>query len=293
MGQDGKAQAISASNVYLQFASKFGTWCGCNKTSDVYFYVPSLISVDQSQSSSSTSAPDYGGTNDDSGWEGLDFNTYGNTFRGELKKRISSYRTKTTTYSQCLSIGAKAAAYPQGSNTFVPIYHAAPGTTEGISGNGAMTTTVSSCNREHTWPDSRGGNLSENDPFMVRPSLKSENSSRGNNFYGVGSREWDPASCGYEGARGEAARIILYTATAYMGQLELSNNPNDSTANHTMGTLKSLLEWNATYPVSDMEKQINNYLCKSGYGRNPFVDHPEYANYIWDNAGVRTSAFNA
>lgn len=128
---------------------------------------------------------------------------------------------------------------------------------------------------------------------MVRPSLTSENSSRGNNFYGTGSREWDPASCGYEGARGEAARIILYTATAYMGQLELSNNPNDSTSNHTMGTLKSLLEWNATYPVSDMEKQINNYLCKSGYGRNPFVDHPEYANYIWDNAGIRTSAFNA
>ena len=293
VGQDGKAQAISASNVYLQFASKFGTWCGYDKKSDVYFYVPSLISVDQSQSSSSTSAPDYGGTNDDSGWEGLDFNTYGNTFRGELKKRISAYKTKTATYTECLSIGAKAASYPQGSNTFVPIYHAAPGTTEGISGNGATTTTVGSCNREHTWPKSRGGNISEKDPFMVRPSLTSENSSRGNNFYGVGSREWDPASCGYEGARGEAARIILYTATAYMGQLELSNNPNDSTANHTMGTLKSLLEWNATYPVSDMEKQINNYLCKSGYGRNPFVDHPEYANYIWDNAGVRTSAFNA
>lgn len=293
VGQDGKAQAISASNVYLQYASKFGTWCGYNKTSNVYFYVPSLISVDQSQSSSSTSAPDYSGTNDDSGWEGLDFNTYGNTFRGELKKRISAYKTKTATYSECLSIGAKAAAYPQGSNKFVPIYHAAPGTTQGISGNGAMTTTIGSCNREHTWPKSRGGNLSEKDPFMVRPSLTSENSSRGNNFYGTGSREWDPASCGYEGARGEAARIILYTATAYMGQLELSNNPNDSTANHTMGTLKSLLEWNATYPVSNMEKQINNYLCKSGYGRNPFVDHPEYANYIWDNAGIRTSAFNA
>lgn len=189
VGQDGKAQAISTSNVYLQFASKFGTWCGYNQTSNVYFYVPSLISVDQSQSSSSSSAPDYSGTDDDSGWEGLDFNTYGNTFRGELKKRISAYKTKTATYSECLSIGAKAAAYPQGSNKFVPIYHAAPGTTEGISGNGAMTTTVSSCNREHTWPKSRGGNISEKDPFMVRPSLSSENSSRGNNFYGVGSRE--------------------------------------------------------------------------------------------------------
>mgnify|MGYP001117062731 CR=1 FL=1 len=111
VGQDGKAQAISASNVYLQFASKFGTWCGYDQKSDVYFYVPSLISVDQSQSSSSSSTPDYGGTKDDSGWEGLDFNTYGNTFRGELKKRISAYKTKTATYTECLSIGAKAASY--------------------------------------------------------------------------------------------------------------------------------------------------------------------------------------
>ena len=54
-----------------------------------------------------------------------------------------------------------------------------------------------------------------------------------------------------------------------------------------MGTLKELLKWNAQYPVTEMEKQINNYLSSQGYGRNPFVDHPEYANQIWDSNGIR------
>ena len=55
-----------------------------------------------------------------------------------------------------------------------------------------------------------------------------------------------------------------------------------------MGTLKELLEWNAKYPVTAMEKQINNYLASKGYGRNPFVDHPEYANQIWNANGIRS-----
>ena len=59
-----------------------------------------------------------------------------------------------------------------------------------------------------------------------------------------------------------------------------------------MGTLKSLLEWNAKYPVTKMEKQINEYLYAEGYGRNPFVDHPEYANQIWDFNGIRTTGLN-
>ena len=41
-----------------------------------------------------------------------------------------------------------------------------------------------------------------------------------------------------------------------------------------------------------MEKQINNYLASQGYGRNPFVDHPEYANQIWDVNGIRTKGFD-
>ena len=200
-------------------------------------------------------------------------------FRNCLKELIDKKRTKTTTYKDCLAIGAKAAAYPdKNSSTFIPFYH-------GVEG----VTTTGSCNREHTWPNSRGTGKEGPgaDPFIIRPTLTSDNSSRGNYFYGVGGLEWDPASLGYEPSRGEAARVILYAATAYYDRgFSLTNNPSDATSLKTMGTLKYLIQWNKKYAPTDNEKQINEYLYSEGYGRNPFVDNPEFADYIWNENGI-------
>ncbi|MFA6852374.1 MAG: endonuclease, partial [Bacilli bacterium] len=44
-------------------------------------------------------------------------------------------------------------------------------------------TSTTGWNREHTWPNSHGGNLIENDIHMTRPTITSENGSRGNSFY--------------------------------------------------------------------------------------------------------------
>ena len=261
----------------------------------------SLLESSESDASSNVSTSGGGSS---SYWAGLDMSKIGNAFRGDLQALIKTYKTKTATYSQCLSIGASAASYPKGSSSFVPFYHASPDVTEGVSGNGVLTVSDQKlCNREHTWPNSRGSGKEGgpgNDPFITRPTLYKDNSSRGNKFYGYASTsEWDPASYGYEGARGEAARVILYAATAYYGTcgsggsskgsnpLELSNNPDESTLLHTMGTLKTLLQWNSTYAPSAIEIQVNDYLCEKGYGRNPFVDEPSYANQIWDESGVR------
>ena len=164
---------------------------------------------------------------------------------------------------------------------------------------------TTSWNKEHTWPNSRGAGKSGpgSDPHMLRPTLSSENSSRGNSFYGTGSREWDPASLGFEGARGEAARIIFYVATKYYDthstsgsskatqDLNLSNNPNDSTSKGSMGTLKYLVQWNNEYPVTQSEIRRNNYLDSAGFGRNPFIDNPDLANYIYDVNGLRTTPY--
>ena len=236
------------------------------------------------QSSSSTPSTYYSvpPVEEDSKWN-IDLSLRGAAFRNALQVIMAGKKTKTTSYSNCLSLGAKAAAYPNASSsTFVPFYH-----------DSSLTTTTGQCNREHTWPNSRGTGESGPgaDPFIIRPTLTSENSDRGNNFYGTRGKsngEWDPASCGFEGARGESARVILYAATMYYKShgLSLSNNPNDSTSKKTMGTLSTLLTWNNTYAPTPIEIQINNYLSDNGYGRNPFVDHPEYASYIWDNNGL-------
>ena len=242
--------------------------------------VTSSSSSASSSSSSSTTSSSYIPSGDTT-WN-INISLRGAEFRNALQTIMAGKRTRTTSYSNCLSLGAKAAAYPNAnSSTFVPFYH-----------DSSKVATQGECNREHTWPNSRGTGTSGPgaDPFIIRPTLTSENSDRGNNFYGTkgkANKEWDPASCGFEAARGESARVILYAATMYYKEgLSLSNNPNDSTNLKTMGTLSTLLAWNTTYAPTPIEIQINNYLSNNGYGRNPFVDHPEYASYIWNNNGL-------
>lgn len=242
--------------------------------------VVSSSSSASSSSSSSTTSSSYIPSGDTT-WN-INISLRGAEFRNALQTIMAGKRTRTTSYSNCLSLGAKAAAYPNAnSSTFVPFYH-----------DSSRLATQGECNREHTWPNSRGTgtNGPGADPFIIRPTLTSENSDRGNNFYGTKgktNKEWDPASCGFEAARGESARVILYAATMYYKEgLSLSNNPNDSTNLKTMGTLSTLLAWNTTYAPTPIEIQINNYLSSNGYGRNPFVDHPEYASYIWNNNGL-------
>ena len=211
---------------------------------------------------------------------------YGEQMMAALRNRINDLYTKTTSYTDCLSVGAKAAAYPnENSSTFIPFYHEA---------KDSEKTTTSACNREHVWPNSRGSGKSGPgaDPFIIRPTLTSENSDRGNDMYSLASEGgWDPASCGFEGARGESARVILYAAVRYSKShgLSLTNNVGDATSNKTMGKLIRLLEWNRNYEPTAMEMQINNYLAAKGYGRNPFVDNPSFADRIWDDNGIRTS----
>lgn len=54
-------------------------------------------------------------------------------------------------------------------------------------------------------------------------------------------------------------------------------------ANKEMGVLSTLLRWNDIDPPSREEKLRNERICKLyQHNRNPFVDHPEYANLIWE-----------
>lgn len=148
-------------------------------------------------------------------------------------------------------------------------------------------------NREHVWPASktvggRGNDPLEDDIHMVRPTMTDDNSDRGNNFFTYNYEAgWDPGSLGDETYRGDAARIIFYCVIAD-SRLSLVDKEYDSSANHTMGKLSDLLEWNIMYPVQNREK-VRNEAAESLQGnRNPFIDHPEYACRIWGNANNNT-----
>ena len=227
-------------------------------------------------------------------WDGLDYTLFGNAFREKLKSEISKTGSKTIAYSKNNDYLSESDKALNGETGIIPFYH----------DENQHTT---SWNKEHVWPDSRGAGKSGAgaDPQMLRPTAKSCNSARGNKFFGTGSNEYDPARCAadskngdsfplYDASRGEAARIIFYVSAKYgvLGsKFMLSNNPSDATSANTMGTLSYLIQWNNQYPVTAQEIRRNEYLDGEGFSRNPFIDNRDLANYIWDENGFRTSAY--
>jgi endonuclease I len=64
--------------------------------------------------------------------------------------------------------------------------------------------------------------------------------------------------------------------------LELNNLTNNTTAPYR-GKLSVLLQWNAQDPVDDFERNRNDVIYNNyKHNRNPFIDHPEWTNSIWN-----------
>lgn len=95
--------------------------------------------------------------------------------------------------------------------------------------------------------------------------------------------------------KGDFARIYFYMVTCYKSQLpnwpgcdQLDYRTNGYKAFSTW-SIQMLMEWHRADPVSPKERARNEAVYKSkdgnkDYGqgnRNPFVDHPELAEYIW------------
>ena len=81
--------------------------------------------------------------------------------------------------------------------------------------------------------------------------------------------------------RGDVARALFYMAVRYNGLSLVNGNPSDVTGNKIMGDLASLLTWNITDARDDFEMNRNNYIYTWQMNRNPFVDYPNLADYIF------------
>lgn len=158
-------------------------------------------------------------------------------------------------------------------------------------------------NREHVWAKSHG-NFSgirpmDGDALNLRPEDGLVNENRGNldfdNVQPNGTQDATATSCWYNQSayepgpltKGQVARILFYMATRYEGtdgemDLELVSKLNNY-PEAKFGNLTTLMEWNNQYPPSAMERQRNDRIFRIQQNRNPFVDHPEFANYIWGN----------
>ena len=166
-------------------------------------------------------------------------------------------------------------------------------------------------NREHIYPQSRGGYadgtlsipdgknvwLTTNaddilaghaDAHHLRAEDAAENTSRSNKDYGL---------TGYNGPsgtksswKGDVARSVFYMAVRYNALSVVNGDIADTVGQ--LGDLASLLTWNALDPSDDFEMNRNNYIYTWQVNRNPFIDYPELANYIWGTKAGQVWHFN-
>lgn len=85
--------------------------------------------------------------------------------------------------------------------------------------------------------------------------------------------------------KGDFARTYFYMVTCYQN---LAWTTTWQVANGTYPTLQQwaidlLLKWHRADPVSEKETARNEEVYKIQNNRNPFIDHPELAEYIWGN----------
>lgn len=165
-----------------------------------------------------------------------------------------------------------------------------------------------SWNREHIFPQSRGGfadgtstqadgidtwlptgpndlATGHADGHHIRAEDGPENSARNNRDYGSDYN----GPVGNQGSwKGDVARALFYMAVRYNGLQLVAGNPDDVSGNKVMGDLISLLSWNDSDPADDFEMHRNNVIYDWQKNRNPFIDYPDLARYVFGSLSGQT-----
>lgn len=164
-------------------------------------------------------------------------------------------------------------------------------------------------NREHSFPKSWFSNHApmNSDAFHVYPTDGKVNGMRSNFPYGEcadGTRESSHNGVqalgrlgastfpGYTGKvfepddeyKGDFARTYFYMAAAYNDKISSWNSEmlaGNAYPAFTSWAVELLLKWHRQDPVSEKERKRNDAVYAHQGNRNPFIDNPEMAEYIW------------
>lgn len=164
-------------------------------------------------------------------------------------------------------------------------------------------------NREHSFPKSWFNEASPmySDAFHIYPTDGKVNGQRSNYPYGECASGTTLASSGgvkalgrlgtstfsgYTGKvfepddeyKGDLARSYFYMAACYNSLIEDWDSPmlaSNSYPAYTTWAVNLLLKWHRQDPVSQKELDRNEVIYNHQENRNPFIDHPELAEYIW------------
>ncbi len=176
------------------------------------------------------------------------------------------------------------------------------------SDNANSASAPSALNIEHSFPKSWWGgsnNTAYKDLFNLMPSEKGINTTKsnfamgkvtgnikGNGYTKVGTGPtssgstslWEPA----DEWKGDFARDYFYMVTTY-SNLTWTSNGLDMLENNDYPTMQRwaytlLLQWAKQDPVDEIERARNDAVYKIQSNRNPFVDFPNLAEYIWGDS---------
>jgi len=174
-------------------------------------------------------------------------------------------------------------------------------------------------NREHSIPKSwwGGGTTAGTqgaDPFIVVPTDGFVNGGRSNFPFGMvgtidksysnskkgsGRSDFNYSGTVFEpddSVKGDFARIVYYAIAKYegsynwiQGEGNVCFTGNSSTDfGLTPYSIKLFSYWSELDPVSDWERSVNDKVAPIQKNRNPFIDHPEYANTLWGDCANYT-----
>jgi endonuclease I len=159
-------------------------------------------------------------------------------------------------------------------------------------------------NREHSWPQSwfNSLNVPSSDMFHIYPTDGKVNGIRSNYPYGEvataaittlnGSMLGSSATAGYNGTvfepideyKGDLARGYFYMCVRYYLEDSAWSSASNQMCNKSEiepWGLQQLLAWHHQDTVSSKEINRNNAIYQLQHNRNPFIDHPQWADSIW------------
>ncbi len=288
--------AIIASLVIV-FVMTFAFACD---VFDAHIFAP--IDVTYAQDASTSASDDYYASVES-------LTTNGSSFRSSLASLITSTHHTETVYDNkggslsLKEVFKKSDADSNKSGNILWFYSGTSVSFSGFSGDGTTGT-----NREHVWPKNSGKAFDAesgpgSDAHHLRPTNTQLNSSRSSLQFGevpqtVGNIVSENGKINYEnlcyksgnyfypgeGYRGQTARILMYMQVRWGDDEENKYNLQfvlGSGGNKTIGDIATLMKWHLEEPVCAEEITRNNYVASIQGNRNPFIDHPEYAERIY------------
>lgn len=186
-----------------------------------------------------------------------------------------------------------------------------------LSDHGSYSKECDRYNREHSVPQSWWGSGTSNqgcDIFHVLPTDGYVNNWRGNNPYGEvssanktstnGCKSGPSARAGYSGTvfepadqyKGDIARGILGAMVKWKGNWTQSEGNSTFTGTYTAAghfgltqyAVDLFMKWHREDPISRKEVDRNNGIQETQGNRNPFIDYPYLAEFIWGERAGET-----